>query len=331
MAKGARSFGQGIGGMYRREYSGDRRERERERVGEQTASLKGGLVLSTTTDPYRSSSRKAKGTQGRQSMGCPAHAYDEGGEGGTASTTGTSIFDPVLCEVVYSWFAPPGGHILDPFAGESTKGIVAAHLGYGYTGVELRPEQVAANRAQAEAIGVSPNWINGDSERIGEYLPPDTAYDLIFTSPPYYDLEIYSESDKDGSAFETYDKFIAWYRRIFAQSVGRLKDNRFVVVKIGEVRDKRGAYYNFVGDNITCFRDLGLHYYNEIILVTARGSLPIRVGKQFTTSRKIGKTHQNVLVFYKGDPRRIRDHFPADVRVADLEGSGEGDPGEPDC
>ena len=48
----------------------------------------------------------------------------------------------------------------------------------------------------------------------------------------------------------------------------------------------------------------GARYYNEAILVTAVGSLPIRVGKQFRSGRKLGKTHQNVLVFCKGDPKR---------------------------
>ena len=37
--------------------------------------------------------------------------------------------------------------------------------------------------------------------------------------------------------------------------------------------------------------------------MTAVGSLSIRVGKQFTSGRKLGKTHQNVLAFVKGDPK----------------------------
>ena len=37
------------------------------------------------------------------------------------------------------------------------------------------------------------------------------------------------------------------------------------------------------------------------------GSLPIRVGRQFTASRKLGRTHQNVLVFCKGDPKRATE------------------------
>jgi hypothetical protein len=38
--------------------------------------------------------------------------------------------------------------------------------------------------------------------------------------------------------------------------------------------------------------------------VTAVGSLPVRTGKQFKASRKLGKTHQNLLVFVKGDPKK---------------------------
>jgi hypothetical protein len=55
---------------------------------------------------------------------------------------------------------------------------------------------------------------------------------------------------------------------------------------------------------IQAFKEAGLNYYNEAILITAVGSLPIRAGKQFSASRKLGKTHQNVLVFVKGDGKK---------------------------
>lgn len=242
----------------------------------------------------------------------PNGAVQERAGGGVA---GTSVFDPVLCECMYKWFAPKGGAILDPFAGESTKGIIAGFLGYKYTGVELRPAQVAANRRQAETVAARvkesqgeemnlPTWVQGDSSKLGDVLdehdPFSEGYDFIWTSPPYYDLEIYSESEKDGSAFETYEKFMAWYRDIFAQAVARLKDNRFVAVKVGEIRDDAGFYRNFERDNITCFESLGLKHYNRIVLVTAVGSLPVRIGAQFPKYRKIGNTHQMVYIFYKG-------------------------------
>ena len=54
---------------------------------------------------------------------------------------------------------------------------------------------------------------------------------------------------------------------------------------------------------------MGLKLYNEIILVNTISSLAIRVGRQFNSGRKIGKHHQNVLVFYKGNPKNIKDKF----------------------
>lgn len=72
-----------------------------------------------------------------------------GAKYGREEMNGTSIFDPVMCEIAYRWFCPVGGVAVDPFAGGSVRGIVAAKLGIQYVGVELRPEQVEANRVQA--------------------------------------------------------------------------------------------------------------------------------------------------------------------------------------
>ena len=37
------------------------------------------------------------------------------------------------------------------------------------------------------------------------------------------------------------------------------------------------------------------NYYNEAVLITAVGSLPLRSGKIMKKSRKLGKTHQNIF------------------------------------
>lgn len=222
---------------------------------------------------------------------------------------GTSIYDPVLCELLYHWFCPPRGKLLDPFAGGSTRGIVAAARGYDYTGIELRKQQVAANERQAEFCGLSPTWVAGDSARMKEFIPNEEAFDASILCPPYYNLEIYSDEDTDGSAFDSYETFLVWYKRILRQTANRLKENRFMAATVGEVRDERGVYRNFVGDTVRILTELGLHYWNELILVTAVGSLPIRVGQQFSNSRKAGKSHQNIVVFWKGEPKQVVPHI----------------------
>lgn len=256
-----------------------------------------------------------------------------------APQTGTSIFDPVLCELAYRWFCPPGGLILDPFAGGSVRGIVANKVGRRYVGVDLRPEQIEANIAQAEIICEAPlpRWYCGDSREIEE-IAEGVEADFIFSCPPYADLEVYSDDPRDLSTLG-YPEFRDAYFEIIAKACSLLKPDRFACFVVGEVRDARGAYYGFVPDTIAAFRAAGLDFYNEAILVTAAGSLPIRAGKQFSTTRKLGKTHQNVLVFVKGDPKKATEAIgevefgEIEAPDADLIGGAGADPdaafGEP--
>jgi len=224
----------------------------------------------------------------------------------TAINEGTSNFDPVLAEVMYKWFCIDGGKILDPFGGEQTKGVVAGELGYKYIACEIRQDQVDLNNEKTEPYD-NVMYYCGDSSEISDIIP-DREFDMCFTSPPYYDLEVYS--DDDLSSLGTYDEFMALYRRIFEQCYDMMRDNTFLVIKVGEIRDKStGNYRGFVSDNINLFKEIGFAYYNEIILVNPAGTAPLRANSNMV-SRKVVKTHQNVLVFYKGDTKKIKDYFP---------------------
>lgn len=220
-------------------------------------------------------------------------------------SNGTSVFDPVLCELAYRWFCPAAGQVLDPFAGGSVRGWVAAKTGRRYLGCDLRAEQVEANRAQWSATNpddaIAPAWVCGDSREIDHHAQGVEA-DMIFSCPPYADLEVYSDNPADLSSMG-YAEFVEAYREIIRKSVAALKPDRFACFVVGEVRGKGGPYLNFVGDTVQAFIDAGASYYNEAILVTNIGSLAIRAADGFTKSRKLGKTHQNVLVFVKGDPK----------------------------
>ena len=58
------------------------------------------------------------------------------------------------------------------------------------------------------------------------------------------------------------------------------------------------------------FLESGAAVLNEAILVTSAGTAPMRVNQYFPHFRKMVKTHQNLLCFYKGDnPRVIPDEL----------------------
>lgn len=220
------------------------------------------------------------------------------------SGSGTSIFDPVLTEALIRWFAPPGGLVVDPFAGGSVRGLVASRLGRRYTGIELRPEQIAANREQADKIvrpdDPTPEWIEGDSTNIQTLVPAGTIADFILTCPPYADLEVYSDDPSDLSNMP-FEQFADSYRKIISNTAALLADDRFAAIVIGDVRDDQGFYRDLVGLTVDACAAAGLKLYNMGILITALGSLPIRTGTQFAKSRKLGKTHQEVVITFKGD------------------------------
>jgi hypothetical protein len=253
-----------------------------------------------------------------------------------------SIFDPVLTEAAYSWWCPPGGQVLDPFAGGSVRGIVAAVLGLEYWGCELRPQQVEENRQQAEEIlGLGhtprPHWVIGDSCRELE-RPEVPEADLVWSCPPYGDLERYSDDPADISTYD-YPGFLAALRRILFRAYLRLRDDRFFALVVGDFREVKSRHLRGFPDAVIdcCCGDIGMVLYNRAVLLTPLGTLPVRQSHAFDGNRLLRPAHQEVLVFCKGDVRAAaaaaRGPEPEPEQLEEAETApegGTGDTGPPD-
>ena len=59
--------------------------------------------------------------------------------------------------------------------------------------------------------------------------------------------------------------------------------------------------------DISCLA--GVLLYNEIILVEQTASTALRAARYMET-RKVAKTHQHILVFFKGNPKDIKKEYP---------------------
>lgn len=225
----------------------------------------------------------------------------------------------MLCEVLINWFCPRGGKIIDPFAGGSVRGLVSSFLDREYYGNDLSKKQIEANiEIYNNLKGVNnlynkplknPHWSIGASQHI-DRLIKENNFDLLFTCPPYGDLEVYSNHENDISNME-YEEFLKDYQVILSKSIDKLKENAFIVIVVGEIRDKQGYYRNFIGDTIEAIKQTGAEYLNEIVLITMFATLGLRVGRQFEVSRKVGNTHQKALVFLKsnGDKEALNDYM----------------------
>lgn len=221
-----------------------------------------------------------------------------------------SLFDPVLAEIMAHWFTPYRcAKIFDPFAGDTQKGLVFGLCGYEFKGIELRSEQVEINRRDVERFRVPVSYVCDDGQNVAAHFEPESQ-DLLFSCPPYFDLEVYSQLPNDASNAPTYAEFIGILGNAYKSALGCLKPNRFAVVVVGDVRSKKDtSYYGFPDDIKRIFREAGALLYNEGILSEIIGSKAITASNTMKY-RKLPKTHQNVLIFYKGDTSEIKNVFP---------------------
>jgi SAM-dependent methyltransferase len=106
---------------------------------------------------------------------------------------------PVLWGNVYDYSCGYGGRLL---------GIGSSNMKYNYIGVEPNTETVKYlnffNDCIEEAVGVKGTIIQSVSE---EYQPEDI--DLAFSSPPYFNLEKYS--DEDTQCMVRYKTLDEWF------------------------------------------------------------------------------------------------------------------------
>lgn len=227
----------------------------------------------------------------------------------TSPIDGTSIFDPVICELTYRWLTRPWDRILDPFAGGSVRGITASVLSRFYVGIDLRPEQIAANQEQAGIGGLPPpRWIAGDSLELERLLHPEQRFDLVFSCPPYGDLEQYSDDPRDLSVMD-YEEFRLAHQRIILEATQRLRDDRFAAWVISDIRDRRGSYRGLVAETIRAFDRAGLALHNDAVVLDALGIAALRAERPFRATRKLTRVHQHLLIFVKGNAKRATERL----------------------
>lgn len=92
---------------------------------------------------------RAEGSDGLQSPRAGA-GRTSNGRGNTHPTVKPIALMQWLCRLV----TPPGGLVLDPFAGSGTTGIAAVREGFGFVGCEMDPAHVVI--ARARIIGDAP-------------------------------------------------------------------------------------------------------------------------------------------------------------------------------
>ncbi len=147
----------------------------------------------------------------------------------------SSIFKPSVARVIYERYCSPGGRVWDPCAGFGGRLLGAHAAGVHYIGTDVEPRTVGGNRALATAINAKAEVYCARAE---DFSPPEV--DLVFTSPPYFDREQYSQADDQSwkrhgeSLSQWVDGFIA---QVAARAFEALRQNGHLVLNVADVKE----------------------------------------------------------------------------------------------
>jgi len=192
---------------------------------------------------------------------------------------------PVMWGNVYDYSCGYGGRLL---------GIGASNMKYNYVGVDPNTETVKYlnyfNDCIEEAVGVKGTIIQNVSE---EYQPTDI--DLAFSSPPYFNLEKYSDEDTQCMVrYKTLEEWFSGYVEPTMENIYKgLNREGLFATNIADYKTYGNKEYKVVEDWIKTAERIGFKHVTTIkmMLNTRPG-----VGNQKLAGRE---KYEGVYVFRK--------------------------------
>ena len=220
----------------------------------------------------------------------------------TKYTATTSYFNPKLCKIIYSSYCPQNGSIFDPFS-SVVRPYMAKLLDYQYVGCEIRKDeydkiQRIVNDGTLFSTS-SVELLNIDCRT----FESEKKFDLVFTCPPYWNLEHYSDNPGDLSDISNYDEFLKEMGAVYAKCSSVMHDESFCCFVVADFRDYSEGrklierLVPFVSDMIHCGERNGLYLYDKVILKKPLGTAPSRL--KLWNNRKTVRIHEELLVFRK--------------------------------
>lgn len=150
-------------------------------------------------------------------------------------------FRPLVAKFVYETYSKDGDNVLDPCCGFGGRllGCMVAGEQRTYYGIE--PEQKTYDGLLQMAQDVNPYFKTVIQRSTFESAQFDTTemFNLIFTSPPYYNQESYNSNNKMQSSVKhnDYEKWKAFFLSTFIyKSYGLLKKGGYLCVVINDVQ-----------------------------------------------------------------------------------------------
>lgn len=162
-------------------------------------------------------------------------------------------------------------------------------------------------------------WVQGDGEDVGTLvrralrrlgLDQTAPADFVFSCPPYFNLEKYTDHPADLSNLPSTAAFEGKYARIIAECAKLLRHKHLACFVVGNMRPHPSTGELFKLDTCTdnCFKapGVGCVPINTAQITTPTGHAPQRAGR-IAGGAKLTPVHQTMCVYAKGTGLRPQD------------------------
>jgi hypothetical protein len=216
-----------------------------------------------------------------------------------------TMYRPIMAKKVVSYLATKDAmtdvRVLDVCAGwggrmigaKSAESLVSPSLKVHYTGIDPCAKTYEALRAIRDELGLTNvTLVNKPAEVALQELDPSVPYDIALTSPPYYNLELYS--DEPTQSVATKDGYQTWLNEFLNPVIAG-------VIQLGvkyscwSVKNfKTDKKYDLLDDVIRIHGEHGWRLLDGVVFTMANSRRP---GQKAASDQK--KTEECTYVFVR--------------------------------
>jgi DNA modification methylase len=220
-----------------------------------------------------------------------------------------SEFHAGVAENIIRYWSMKGSKVVDPFAGRVTRAVVTTKLDREYYGYEITPNTYKRALTHFDKHNISPNLYKGDGCKLEH--TEDNFADLVFTCPPYFNIEQYETCDNQLSDIKDYDTFMDSMGECIKNVKRVLKEGAWAVFVVADFR-VGGELKSFSSDLIQRFKNNDMIHYDTIIMENISPFATL-TAYQAACKRYTPKTHEYILVFRKPGEYEVPDYCSVDI------------------
>jgi len=226
-----------------------------------------------------------------------------------------SEFNPDVAQRVILFWSNKNELIVDPFAGRSTRAVVSMYLNRNYQGYEIAPKTYEEMLSKIKKVPKSKDIGSAEiflDDGCKMNQTNNNEADLVFTCPPYHQLEKYESVDNQLSDIRDYDKFLDRIKECSKNIFRVLKPGRFCVWVVADWR--LNGFKCFHKDSIDIFQESGFKLW-DIVINQLNSPFPSFQIRKCYKNCYTSKSHEYILVFKKEGENEfpLRDNVELDI------------------